>query len=195
MCSYRAEGRAGRGFCLTDLNPSVSALWELLCALGLLKSSASHWEAELLFFPGILMLDGKVFSFRSPPAWLLWICHQNEAFFTVFSRIFSRRCCIAKLPHPSSGSQLSAPQVEVLAWGNLGNSSSIESWPLSYFPDLKHVFWWDSGQFRLALPGGGKRKSGGTKPNLCKSFWMCFHPTGQGGFGRAEILSLMGLKR
>lgn len=42
MCSYRVGGRDGKVFCLTDLNMSTSSLWELLCALGLLKASASH---------------------------------------------------------------------------------------------------------------------------------------------------------
>lgn len=135
------------------------------------------------FFPGILMLDGKVFSFRSPPTGLLWICHGNEAFFHhVLSPVFCRRCCIAKFHHPSSGSQLSAPRVGILAWGIWGilQASSPDTFPisLSYFPDLKHDFWWDFKQIKLAFPGAGKRKSGGTKSNLCKSFWMCFHPTG-----------------
>lgn len=50
MYSYRVGGRDGKMFCLTDLNMSASSLWELLSALSLLKSSASYWKKELLFF-------------------------------------------------------------------------------------------------------------------------------------------------
>lgn len=62
MYSYRVGRRDGKVFRLTDLNMSALSLWELLCALGLLKSSASHSKEELLFFSGILVLDGRVFS-------------------------------------------------------------------------------------------------------------------------------------
>lgn len=80
MYSYRVGRRDGKVFRLTDLNMSALSQWELLCALGLLKSSASHSKEELLFFSGILVLDGRVFSFRLPLMWLLWTYCQNEAF-------------------------------------------------------------------------------------------------------------------
>lgn len=47
MYSYRVGRRDGKVLHLNDLNMSASSLWEPLCALGLLKSSASHSKEEL----------------------------------------------------------------------------------------------------------------------------------------------------
>lgn len=134
MYSYRVGERDGEVFCLTDLNMAASSLCELLCALGLLKSSAGHWKEKLLFFSRILVLHSKVFSFRVLLTWLLWLCHQNGAFLPRFSRIFSSEYCITIFPHLSLGSELFTSHVEILAWGS---EELFKYWVLAPF-----IFLW-----------------------------------------------------
>ena len=169
---------------------SASSLWELLWALGLVKSSASHWKEELLFFCGILVLGGRIFSFRLRLTWLLWICHQKKSFFYHSFHIFSQVDAVLQNSTISLFVPNSLLLVEMLAWGS---AKLFRYWALTPLIFLWLKAWFFEGNFfcqgnldwQLQRCKDSKVKSRETKPKQTKpgkNTWTCFHRTSQDGF-------------